>query len=240
MKLVLALALVTLAVAPASADGNAGSIDPSDLSGGGMYGDGTRWSEFTGQMSDLAGQAGQVAGGVSSGMNLFQQVTDMFDSLSDLDRALTDRLRDDHSGPEVPSSCSGSAASPTCAECFAKAYGEVNFTRNTLARLQTIHSRTMTYIKNAEGLGDTTSGIHAVTGLSWQYAKMDVEREKCNMVKASRDKNAALIQNMRRALDMVAACERDNFHNPDWYNRYGFMYFQFVQSAFTIDSGGCP
>ena len=240
MKLVLALAFIAFTAAPAAADGNADSIDPSDLSGNGMYGDGTRWSEFTQNMSDLAGRAGDVAGGVASGMSLFQQVTDAFGSLSALDSALTDRIRDDHSGPEVPSSCSGSAASPTCAECFAKAYGEVNFTRNTLARLQTIHTRTMTYIKNAEGLGDTTSGIHAVTGLSWQYAKMDVEREKCNMVKASRDKNAALIQNMRRALDMVGACERDNFHNPDWYSRYGFMYFQFVQTAYTIDSAGCP
>jgi len=39
---------------------------------------------------------------------------------------------------------------------------------------------------------------------------------------------------MRRALDMVAACERDNFHYPDWYSRFGFIYYDFVRNAYAI------
>lgn len=232
MKAVIFVLVATARIA--SAGGSAGEIDASDLSGGGMYPDGTRVSEFTNQMSDLSGQMSSVGSGVSSGLGLIQQLTDTFTALTDLDHELQGHIRDDHSGPEVPTSCGQGSASPNCAECYSRAYREVNFTRNTLERLRTIVARTLNYIRNAEGLGDSVSGIHGVSGLSWQYAKADVEKGKADFIRTSQAKYEALVANMRRALDMVAQCERDNFHNPDWYNRYGFMYYNFVKDAYAI------
>jgi hypothetical protein len=230
----LILALVVVAVRTASAGGGAGEIDASDLSGGGQYTDGTRISEFTGRMSDLSGQMSNIGSGVSNGLGLIRQLADNYSALTDLDQALQGHIQDDHSGPDVPTSCGQGSASPTCAECYARAYGEVNFTRNTLERLRTIVARTLNFIRNAEGLGDSVSGVHGVSGLSWQYAKIGVEQGKESFLRSSRAKYDALVQNMRRALDMVDQCERQNFNNPDWYNRYGFMYFNFIKEAYAI------
>jgi hypothetical protein len=230
----LVLALAALAVAsPARADGTADGMDPGDLHLDGVA-DGTRASEALNQMSELDSRMSGAASQVSSAAGLVSDLFNAFNALSDLDHELHNHLQDDHSGPEVPTSCGSAAASPTCAECYAAAYREVNFTRNTLERLRTIDARTLAFINAAVSVGDTTSGIHAVTGLSWQYAKADVETEKRQFLTASRAKYDGLIQNMRRALDMVARCEADNFHNPDWYNRYGFMYFNFVQEAYRV------
>jgi len=161
----------------------------------------------------------------------FQQWEQTNEALSDLDAELTSRLRDDGDGPDVPSSC----RDENCSECFRRAYGEVNFTRIVLERLRTISHLTLNYIKNAESLGDTTSGIHGVTGLAWQYAKVGVEQQKTEFNHATRAKYDALIANMRRALVMVDACEQNEFHNADWFNRYGFMYLNFVKDAYKPD-----
>lgn len=230
----LLVALVVLASASsARADGIAEGVDPSAMDFSGVP-SGTRASEFMQQMGDASSQLSNAASSVGGAVNLGVQLFQAFQGLSDLDHELGQRLQDDHSGPDVPTSCGSASANPTCAECYAAAYREVNFTRNTLERLRTIDARTLNYIRNAEALGDTTSGIHGVAGLSWQYAKQGVENEKSEFLKASRAKYEGLIQNMRRALDMVARCEADNFHNPDWYNRYGFMYFNFVQEAYAV------
>lgn len=227
--------LILLALAgTAAAAGEAGEIDASDLSGNGMYTDGTRLSEFTNNMSDLSGQMSDAANGVSNGLNVITQLTDTFSALSDLDHALQDSIRDDHSGPEVPTGCGGGSASGACTECYTRAYNEINFVRNTLNRLRTILTRTLTYIRNAEGLGDSVSGIHGVSGLSWQYAKGGIEQTKAHLLQTSQAKYEALVQSMRHALDAVATCERTYFNNPDWYNRYGFMYFNFIKEAYAI------
>ena len=233
IRTLLAVLVIVVAAPRAHADGIVEGVDASAVDFSGIPG-GTRASEFMNEMGNqsaaLSNAASTVGGAVNLGVQLFQA----FEGLTDLDHELGQRLQDDHSGPEVPTSCGSAAASATCAECYAAAYREVNFTRNTLERLRTIDARTLNYIRNAEALGDTTSGIHGVAGLSWQYAKTGVENEKAEFLKASRAKYDGLIQNMRRALDMVARCEADNFHNPDWYNRYGFMYFNFVQEAYAV------
>jgi hypothetical protein len=186
--------------------------------------------------------ASTAAGAATTALQIMQQFNEMNQALSDLDRELRARMQDDHSGPMVPSSCGPGTGpqmaavnhAPSCSECFDRAYREVTFTRNTLERLRTIYARTMAYIKRAESLGDTTSGAMGIAGLSWQYAKANVETEKANMIRVSKEKYEGLVANMRRALDMVAQCENEHFHNPDWYSRFGFMYFQFVKDAYAI------
>lgn len=213
---------------------SAEEIDASDLSGNGMYPDGTRISEFTNQMSDLSGQMSSIGSGVSSGLNIINQLTGTFTALNDLDQALHDSIHDDHSGPEVPTSCGEGSASEACTECYTRAYSEINFVRNTLNRLRTILTRTLAFIRNAEGFGDSVSGVHGVSGLSWQYAKGGIEQTKQHLLQTSTAKYNALVQSMRHALDMVATCERDYAHNPDWYNRYGFMYYNFIKEAYAV------
>jgi hypothetical protein len=244
MKLVtLALLIVALGASPALADGTA---TPADSMDGWLQGTdpsrGTAASDFVSDMTGFWQGSNTAAGNANRALQMMQQWNQMYQALSDLDSELRSRMQDDHSGPEVPSSCGGGAGTQmaavnheqTCSECFDRAYHEVTFTRNTLERLRTIYARTIAYIKRAEGFGDSASGIHGLSGLSWQYAKSNIEQEKANLFRTSREKYDGLVNNMRHALDMVGDCERDHFHNPDWYNRYGFIYFEFVRDAYAI------
>jgi hypothetical protein len=239
----LSVIVVALAASHARADGTAALAGAMDgWNSGQDTGQSSAAQNFMTEMSGWSQGASSAASSASTAAQIIQQFNQMNQALSDLDGELRGRMQDDHSGPGVPSSCgpgpaTGMAAAnrpQSCSECFDRAYREVNFTRNTLERLRTIHSRTMAYIRRAESLGDTTSGVHGVAGLSWQYAKANIEQEKANMLRASRAKYDGLVANMRRALDMVAQCENEHFHNPDWYNRFGFMYFQFVKDAYAI------
>jgi hypothetical protein len=193
------------------------------------------WSQALNGISSLAEQTSQPFQHIQSGLSVVNALdawSNYNRALSDLDQELTGRLARDHDGPSIPSSCSSGSGGTGCGECFERAYGEVNFTRFVLERLRTIHHLTMNYIRNAESLGDTTSGVHAVSGLAWQYAKQDIEASKRSFNKASREKYEALVNNMSRALHMVDDCERQFFQNPDWFNRYGFVYLNFVKDAY--------
>jgi hypothetical protein len=231
--------VLSLAVSsrPAVAGGTANLLDGVDQADVSVGSDdvamGKRVSERLNDISSASSQLGSVASGANTALGRINAITDMFQALSDLDSELDSRrTSDDGAGPEIPSSCAG-RADGACSECFAKAYGEVNFTRNTLERLRTIHKRTIAFIKRAEGFGDSVSGIHGVSGLSWQYAKMDIEKARTKFNRTSRDKYEALIRNMKKALDMVSECEAKHFNNPDWYNRFGFMYYNFVKEAYA-------
>ena len=35
---------------------------------------------------------------------------------------------------------------------------------------------------------------------------------------------------LRQALQEVSDCEARFYRNPDWYTRFGFMYFEFMQA----------
>lgn len=233
------IALVVLlasATTTAHADGSASLSDVLDTSmfnvGSGDRSLGNRTSEWLDRGIEGWNQTNELGSSVSSGLDQLNALREMFSALSDMDQELDSRMTgDDGAGPEVPSSCPGGEA---CNECFTRAYGEINFTRNTLERLRTIHRRTIAFIERAEGFGDSVSGVHGISGLSWQYAKADVEASRAEFNRNSRNKYEALLQNMRRALDMVAQCEAKHYNNPDWYNRFGFMYYNFVREAYSV------
>jgi hypothetical protein len=184
-----------------------GNLDPQDFRLG-PDDSGTRLSErmdhasaFVDEVNALGGAAGQAASVISAA----QSARDVWQALDDLDAELDGQIGDDGAGPEVPSSCAENAA---CNECFERAYGEVNFVRNTLVRLRSIAQRTIKLITNAEGFGDSVSGIHGMSGLAWQASKAQIERAREQF-------------NQTQFLN-----------NPDWYNRYGFMYFNFIKESY--------
>lgn len=172
----------------------------------------------------IAGRMGATASG-------FSQFREWSQAMSDLDRELDDRiLRDDGAGPSIPVSCDG----PACAQCYASAYGEMNFVRLTLERMRSIYKRTENMITWAESFGDSVSPIHGVSGLAWQYQKVGIERDRAHFKQTTRHKYEQLMASMQRALQMVDTCERDHYGNPDWYNRFGYMYYNFVKEAYDV------
>jgi len=230
------LSSVLLAVANGSAhaDGSSSPLSDVDLAdfnaGNGDSAVGHRWSEYMNEGIETWNSTSDVGNRIQSGLDLLDAVRDAFSPLSLGDAELDSRMTD-VGGPEVPTSCSGGEE---CAACYTRAYGEVNFTRATLERLRTIYRITTAYIQRAEGFGDSVSGVHGISGLSWQYAKGGIEQERATFNHLSHEKGKALLENMRRALDMVAECEAKYYNNPDWYNRYGFMYYNFIVETYNI------
>ena len=144
--------------------------------------------------------------------------------------------------PETPSACASSSpytpgvaggqAGGACGECFTRAIRQVNGMRLNLERLRCTYSAYSRYVKASVSFGDSASGIHAVTGLAWQNARAEIMAEFENLKHAYDQKYDAMMPNFRGALDALAKCEADYVHEPDWYQKFGFIYYTFMADRY--------
>ncbi|MBA3948813.1 MAG: hypothetical protein H0X44_02580 [Acidobacteria bacterium] len=130
--------------------------------------------------------------------------------------------------PEVPISCT----TEECQQCYERAIGRLNFTRVTFEQLRAIYQSTTNMADKAMSFGDSASGVHALSGLSWQYSKRGIETELATLGRSYDEKYTGLLGTLRSSLDEMAACEREHFDNPDWYNRFGFIYYTFMEDRY--------
>lgn len=131
-------------------------------------------------------------------------------------------------GAMMPSTSAGNSA---CNQCFERAVGELNFVRRVLGRLSCIYSNTKNFTQSAISFGDNVSGIHGVTGLSWQNARGGIV-DAYNHFKQTYDrKYTDLMGSLQRALMSIDGCERQ-FGLTDWYQRFGFIYFEFMKDKY--------
>ncbi|MCF1716825.1 hypothetical protein L0U88_19440 [Flavihumibacter sp. RY-1] len=142
--------------------------------------------------------------------------------------------------PSIPSFCpdeeEGAASTVSdsrgdCARCFVEARGEFEKVRYNLEQLRVIYKCTKDFSKKAIAFGDNTSGIHAVSGLAWQAQKVKIEGSVKDMEKAYDLKYTELIGKLQESLIALAVCE-EQFGTPDWYDRYGYMFYEFVKEKY--------
>jgi hypothetical protein len=57
-------------------------------------------------------------------------------------------------------------------------------------------------------------------GAGWFYARKKIEEGYKDLEKAYDEKYHSLIQSLAWKVD---SCETTAFHNPDWYERFGFI-----------------
>ncbi|RYY58021.1 MAG: hypothetical protein EOO09_00170 [Chitinophagaceae bacterium] len=128
----------------------------------------------------------------------------------------------------MPSTC---GENPGCAECYRSAVSELNFIRRQLGRLGCIFRNTIEFNNAAISFGDNASGIHAVTGLAWQAARAEIMTGLESFKKTYDRKYVDMMGSLKKALESVSKCE-DKFGTPDWYQRFGFMYFEFMKEKY--------
>jgi hypothetical protein len=127
----------------------------------------------------------------------------------------------------IPSSCPDA----NCSACYTSASNELNFVRMQLGRLWCIYTNTKNFNNAAIAFGDNASGIHAVTGLAWQYERAGIV-ETYNHFKGTYDKKYIdLIGSLQRALMQISSCENE-YGEPDWYQRFGFIYYEFMKERY--------
>jgi hypothetical protein len=131
--------------------------------------------------------------------------------------------------PKVPSKC---AESDECRSCFEPAYERLTAVRIRFEKLRRIYAWTANYKARAFALGDSAAGMHGLAGLAWVGERVKLERQ-FGQFEASYDaKYEELIAELRAALEQIAACEEQVYGEQDWYNRFGFIYYQFMADRY--------
>lgn len=125
--------------------------------------------------------------------------------------------------PRVPSFCD----TDECGTCFVNARETFNQNRYSFERLKTIYNCTKTFTDASIAFGDNVSGVHAVSGLAWQSARKKIVKSVQDLQKAYDEKYVELLDKQRRALMELNNCEAQH-GIPDWYDRFGYMYYEFT------------
>ncbi|NND62937.1 MAG: hypothetical protein HKN48_07050 [Flavobacteriaceae bacterium] len=125
--------------------------------------------------------------------------------------------------PRIPSFCE----TADCGSCFEEARRELNHSRYTFERLKTIYKCTKTFTDRAIAFGDNVSGVHGVSGLAWQAERVKIEKSVKDLQKTYDQKFTELLEAQKRALMALNDCEAQ-YGIPDWYDRFGYMYYEFT------------
>ena len=131
--------------------------------------------------------------------------------------------------PDVPASCDGSES---CGSCYRDAIDRLNGNRTVLERLRGIYNKTEKDTKLKISIGDGGSAVHGVSALAWQKEKILILRDLEKFYQSYDRKYLELTGSLRESLRAVDACEASEFDNPDWYNRFGFIYYQFMADRY--------
>jgi hypothetical protein len=192
-----------------------------------MYGtDGRAAREAGGILNDATSFAGWVNTAIQAAEN-FADFTDGYRHLNEGDSEFDPDYSPDGS-PEVPISCE----TEECMQCYARSVERLNFVRFQLERLRAIYASTQKMAQGAIAFGDTTSGIHAMTGLAWQSSRRGIQQQLEKLGRTYDEKYEGMMGTLRSALQQMAECEREHFDNPDWYNRFGFIYYTFMADRY--------
>jgi hypothetical protein len=178
--------------------------------------------------------------GVDQGIGLLNQGMGLYDSIRDFTESAealnTDDLEFDPNysppgQPTIPVHCEveGGAA---CQQCYQSAYRRLNFVRFYLEKLRGIYGATDKYTKNAIAFGDSMAGINGGFGLAWPPERHGIQQAFEKMGKTYDEKYEGYMRELLKGLREVDACEKQYFGQDDWYNRYGFIYYTYMQDRY--------
>lgn len=155
---------------------------------------------------------------------------DKFQNLSDSDNKYNPDL-DQPDAPSVPSHCEGNAK---CGSCYADAQYELNKRRFNLEQLRILSRRTHDMaeagiaVLNAGGsVGGSVAALEAAAQIrKTQEAVAAFDAQ----VKAKREE---IMGKLKGALQKIGQCEAEFYDTPDWYDRFGFIYYQFMDTKYS-------
>lgn len=120
-----------------------------------------------------------------------------------------------------------------CTACYTAAETKIDSTRIAFERLRIKLDYTTRLVKYGE---NALSGMGAAGG---SLATMEAQAQIHHVDEAMADfyvaydaKYTELLAGLKSKLDDFETCETKYFGNPDWYNRYGFIYYQFMADKY--------
>ncbi|WP_437399529.1 hypothetical protein [Flagellimonas lutimaris] len=120
-----------------------------------------------------------------------------------------------------------------CAECFFEARKKFNNMRYQFEKLATIYKCTKDFSNAAISFGDDVSGFtpSGVGGLAWQTQRRNIEKSVTELEQAYDKKYGEFLQSLADAMMELNICEA-KFGVEDWYDRFGYMYFEFMKDKY--------
>lgn len=177
------------------------------------------------------GQGKALQQGLEGPLKTLKALNDMQKMGKDLDTLSNDdkRMEPDYKPPgtpDVPSKCLENKA---CRPCYTEAYDKVNKTRKNLekvrAKYEFTHRFTVQGIAYMQAAGNAGGGIAAM-GAQAEIDKINSSLSGFDEV--VRNKNQELLGKLEGNLREVSICEAKFYKNEDWYDRYGYVYYQFM------------
>lgn len=179
---------------------------------------------------------GGAVKGALAGLDQAGKAADMASKAMDFQKTLNssdDRLKPDYSPPGAPSVPSKCMENAECRPCYTEAYAKVNKTRKALEKVRAHYDFTHKF--STEGIALMTSvaataGGPAGIGAAVESRKVTAAVSDFDTV--VRNKNVELLTRLQGELMEVNTCEAKYYGNTDWYDRFGYMYFQFMSAHY--------
>ncbi|WP_036385315.1 hypothetical protein [Muricauda sp. MAR_2010_75] len=120
-----------------------------------------------------------------------------------------------------------------CASCFLEARKKFNNMRYQFEKLATIYKCTKDFSNAAISFGDDVSGFtpSGVGGMAWQTQRRNIEKSVTELEQAYDNKYAEFLQSLADAMMELNICEA-KYGVEDWYDRFGYMYFEFMKDKY--------
>jgi hypothetical protein len=175
-----------------------------------------------------ASAIGDAIGHFNTVMGLYGNAQDMFNNSRALSNGECSPDFETSDNAMLPRGCRRESE---CGECYRSSMGELNFVRRQLGRLGCIYQNTKNFTTSAIAFGDNASGIHAVTGLSWQYARGEIVQTMNSFKQTYDRKYIDMIGSLERALKAIDRCE-SQYGQDGWFQRSGFIYLEFLKDKY--------
>ena len=224
----LALMVLSLLVqVPASA-----SPTGTSLSGFGDDDDDDDGDDDDGDDGDVNEEIDDLFEDINDGYQAYQDAEELWNNWESLDDQEADcgSNYNADAGPTVPSQC---AESEDCMRCYGDAVRAIDFNRFYIERARCITAANVRMAKSAIAFGDSSSGVHGVTGLSWSLGgKPQVEQALRDLKRTYTRKANDYLFEIDRSMKKLGQCEAEHFGERDWYQRYGWLYVNFMRSKY--------
>lgn len=178
----------------------------------------------------VATEASSMGGDFAKKVVDYQKAKKEWEALTEVDKRLEPNYQPP-GAPTVPSKCLENKA---CRPCYYKAYGDVNTTRSNLEKVRAHYD--FTYRLTTKGKAFMQGVANVAGGAAAAGAVVEANKVDDALLgfdNAVRKKNAELLGKLEKNLREVAVCEAKFYKNDDWFDRYGYTYYQFMISQYS-------
>jgi hypothetical protein len=132
--------------------------------------------------------------------------------------------------PELPALCKGSEK---CTKCFDVPHTQLDSLRFRFEKLRKVNRVTKNMLRDSLSFGDAAAeAAGGVAGLVWAKEKEGIRESEANFNTSYDAKLVELLSTLKDTLQSISACEEKVFDETAWYERYGFIYYEFMSDAY--------